>query len=238
MSPNRIAWDSFCWKFSNKTASFISKGLLCMVWIWCHQGLAACHWSDPHSSRSSSMQAGHTGVSGLAQCTSCPSEGRFLLPQQFYFFRVLNCLFTRFAHTVDFLLKLRWKKHLEKFPKADNVPFVKLVITYRCSGILSTHQMIKMPMATVAAPMLSQKLCHVELLPMVISPRGPSSLTEGEAVCVCVHTEMRYMLVFMCVHIYVLMCTFICRWVCTSVCIHLHAYELSFVVYTSVCAYT
>lgn len=238
MSPNRIAWDSFCWKFLNKTASFISKGLFCLVWIGCHQGLAACHWSDPHSSRSSSMQAGHMGVSGLAQCTSCPSEGSFLLPQQFYFFRVLNCLFTRFARTVDFLLKLRWKKHLEKFPKADNVPFVKLVITYRCSGILSTHQMTKMPMATVAAPMLSQKLCQAELLPMVISPRGRSSLTEGEAVCVCVHTEMRYMLVFMCVHIYVLMCTFICRWVCTSVCIHLHAYELSFVVYTSVCAYT
>lgn len=83
-----------------------------------------------------------------------------------------------------------------------------------------------------------------ETVPSWASTNG--HLTKGtlfphwrwSCMCVCVHTEMRYMLVFMCVHIYVLMCTFICRWVCTSVCIHLHAYELSFVVYTSVCAYT
>ena len=47
--------------------------------------------------------------------------------------------------------------------------------------------------------------------------------------CMCVHTEIWYILVFMYVHIHVLMCAYTYRRVYTSVCIHLEAYEHLFV---------
>lgn len=60
--------------------------------------------------------------------------------------------------------------------------------------------MTKMPVATVAPPMLSQKLCQAEIPPMdfqVITPRKTSHLPEAEGV----HTEYG-----MYVHTHVRMC--------------------------------